>query len=367
MIRATKRLVFVGSVATVMLCTACAPVGDPVTEQAPPPVASDSAVVERLPTPPVKIPDSLTQRIDAAIQLVEQRDVHISNGFWTVAHGILGMGTELTLFDPETNERVNAIDYICNGGQVRGMRFIPTPHGLDVQNGPMFVGQGHVDQFVAEMVQVGLPADRKFMVEGKEYTFLDFIRQSQARVRVTADQELSWSIVAIGQCLGTDINWTNSFGEVLKFEDLVRYELDQDVEQAACGGTHRLFGLFWVYQLHLRNGGQEIGVWKEVADKMTKYQNVARELQNPDGSFSTDSFRGLGNDRDMKLRISTTGHILEWLALSMTDAQLQEPWVQHAANALALMILEIQDSPMEGGTLYHAVHALRLYAARQAG
>lgn len=100
---------------------------------------------------------------------------------------------------------------------------------------------------------------------------------------------------------------------------------------------------------------------------MTKYQNLARELQNPDGSFSTDSFRGSANDRDMKLRISTTGHILEWLALSMTDAQLQEPWVQHAANALALMILEIQDSPMEGGTLYHAVHALRLYAARQPG
>ena len=49
----------------------------------------------------------------------------------------------------------------------------------------------------------------------------------------------------------------------------------------------------------------------------------------------------------------------------MTDAQLLESWVQHAANALALMILEIQDSPMEGGTLYHAVHALRLYAARK--
>ena len=367
MIRATKRLMLVGGIATVMLCTACAPVGDPVTEQAPSLVVSDNTNIEQLPTPPVKIPEGLAQRIDAAIQLVEQRDVQISNGFWTVAHGILGMGKELTLYTPETTERVNAIDYICNGGQVRGMRFIPTEYGLDVQNGPMFVGQGHVDQFVAEMVQVGLPVDRKFIVDGKEYTFLDFIRQTQARVRVTADQELSWSIVAIGQCLGTDINWTNSFGEELSFEDLVRYELDQNVEQAACGGTHLLFGLFWVYQLHIRNGGQEVGVWKEVADKMTKYQDLARELQNPDGSFSTNSFRGPGDDRDMKLRISTTGHTLEWLALSMTDAQLQESWVQHAANALALMILEIQDSPMEGGTLYHAVHALRLYAERQEG
>jgi len=362
---ATK-LLSLTEIVAVMLCSACAPVGDPASENVVV-VSSETTVVEQLPASPVKIPDGLMQRIEAAIKLVEQRDVQISNGFWTVAHGILGMGTELTLYNPETNERVNAIDFICNGGQIRGMRFIPTEDGLDVQNGPMFVGQGHVDQFVAEMVQVGLSPDRKFIVDGREYTFLDFIRQAQARVRVTQDQELSWSIVAIGECLGTDISWTNRFGEQLHFEDLVRYELDQNVEQAACGGTHRLFGLHWVYRLHLRNGGQEVGVWKEVAAKMTKYQNLARELQNPDGSFSTDSFRGSANDRDMKLRISTTGHILEWLALSMTDAQLQEPWVQHAANALALMILEIQDSPMEGGTLYHAVHALRLYAARQPG
>jgi hypothetical protein len=275
------------------------------------------------------------------------------------------VGPELTLYNPETKDRVNAVDYICNGGNVRGMRFIPTKYGLDVQNGPMFVGQGHVDQFVAEMVQSGLSPDQKFIVHGKQYTLMDFIRHTQSRVRVTTDQELSWAIVAIGQCLGTDVTWTNSFDEQLHFQDLVRYELDQNIEEAACGGTHRVFGLSWVHQLHLRNGGLDVGIWREVAGKTAEYQNRARELQNPDGSFSTNFFRATGNSDDMKLRINTTGHTLEWLALSLTDAQLQEPWVRRAANALSLMILDIQDSPMEGGTLYHAVHALRLYASRQ--
>jgi hypothetical protein len=243
------------------------------------------------------------------------------------------------------------------------MRFIPTKYGLDVQNGPMFVGQGHVDQFVAEMVQAGLSPEQEFIVHGKQYTFMDFIRHTQSRVRVTEDQELSWAIVAIGQCLGTDVSWTNSFDEQLHFEDLIRYELNQDIEESACGGTHSLFGLSWAYHLHLRNGGQEIGVWKEVADKTARYHGRVRALQNPDGSFSTNFFREPGNANDTKLRINTTGHMLEWLAISLTDAQLQEPWVQRAANALSLMILDIQDSPMEGGTLYHAVHALRLYAS----
>ncbi len=359
--RFTKWLLL--AVATCLPCTACAPVGEPYPEDATE-VESPAAAVELMPAPTAKLPDGLRQRVEAAIEVVEQREILISNSFWTVVHGILGIGPKLTLLDPEAGRSVNAIEYICQGGPIRGMRFIPTEYGLDVQNGPMFVGQGHVDQFVAEMVQVDMPMDQKFIVDGREYTFLDFIHQAQSRVRVTTDQELSWSIVAIGHCLGTEITWSNHFGESLSFQDLIRYELDQDVEQAACGGTHRLLGLAWAYRLHRGSGGQDIGIWKEVRDKMTKYQSLAKELQNPDGSFSTESFRGTGNASDMQQRISTTGHTLEWLSISLTDAQMQEPWVQHAASALALMILESRDSPMEGGTLYHAVHALRLYAAR---
>jgi hypothetical protein len=184
------------------------------------------------------------------------------------------------------------------------------------------------------------------------------------RARVNDNQELSWAIVIIGEYLGTDIGWTNGFGEKLKFEDLVRYELDANVEQAACGGTHRLFGLDWVYHLHMRKGGKKTGVWKEVAEKTVKYRDIARKLQNPDGSFSTDFFRGPGNADDKQLRINTTGHTLEWLALALSDTDLRQPWVQDAANALALMILDQQDASIEGGSLYHATHGLLLYYAR---
>ena len=67
------------------------------------------------------------------------------------------------------------------------------------------------------------------------------------------------------------------------------------METAACGGTHRLFGLNWVYHLHLLHGGQTTGVWKDLADKADKYQKLARQYQNPNGSFSTDFFKGPGN------------------------------------------------------------------------
>jgi hypothetical protein len=267
----------------------------------------------------------------------------------------------------ESGQRVNAVEWICRGAPVRGLQFIPTREGLDVRTGPQFVGQGHQDQFIAEMAQWGMPADRTFIVNGKAYTFADFVRHTKARARVTDNQELSWAIVVIGQYLGTDLRWTNSAGEDLRFEDLVRYELGQPIDGAACGGTHRLFGLTWVYHLHLQKGGRTEGVWKDVADRTVQYQQTARKFQNPDGSFSTKYLAEPGNARDEQLRVGTTGHILEWLALSLPDTELRAPWVQSAASALSLMILDSQGRPVEGGALYHATHGLHIYHDRLFG
>ena len=49
--------------------------------------------------------------------------------------------------------------------------------------GPVPDGQGHQDQFVAEMAQWGMKPDAKFTIEGKDYTFLDFVRFSKPRQR----------------------------------------------------------------------------------------------------------------------------------------------------------------------------------------
>jgi hypothetical protein len=358
--------------ASCVLLPGCPPAEDPSSDKPSQETAVQTAPPEQLPSantsPTDYVSDSaLKKRIEAAIDQVRHRELLLSNGFWTVFHGILGVGPSLTLKHPLLGIPVNAIDYICDGGELRGLRFIPTEYGVDVETGEMFVSQGHQDQFIAEMAQCGLPADKVFTIRGKKYKFLDFIRHSQMRARTNANQELSWTILAVGQYLGTDITWTNSSGEKLTFEDLVRYEVDANVEQAACGGTHRLFGLQWTHNLHLGKGGKTVGVWKDLADEQAKYQRIAREYQNADGSFSTDFFRGKGNLDDMQLRMNTTGHILEWLAYSLPEQQLRQEWMERAVNRLALMFFDIQNSAMESGTLYHAAHGLRIYYERVYG
>ena len=62
------------------------------------------------------------------------------------------------------------------GGAMRGLEFIPTRFGLDVKTtGPTGSGQGHQDQFIAEMGQWDMPIDQQFIVYGKDYTFRDFV------------------------------------------------------------------------------------------------------------------------------------------------------------------------------------------------
>lgn len=312
--------------------------------------------------------DPLQARLEAAITQSVERDLTTSHGFWTVFHGILGLGPSITLLDTKTRRRVNALDYIADGGKLNGLEFIPTPDGLDVLVAPgTFVSQGHIDQFVAEMVEWGVSPDRKFVVNGKDYKFMDFLRHSRGRATLSKPMELEWSLVIIGTTFGTDSKWTNALGEEVHFEDLVRAECDKPLSAGACGATHRLFGLTWVYHLHLQKGGKTEGVWKDVAAKLDSARQQARQFQNRDGSFSTNFFNGPGNVPDMERRLNTSGHIFEWLMLTLTDDELKQPWVQDAANSLTMMFLEIERRSMEGGTLYHAIHGLLMYYARVYG
>ncbi|HZT79050.1 MAG TPA: hypothetical protein VFA26_02410 [Gemmataceae bacterium] len=321
-------------------------------------------------------PDALAGRIEEAIDQVRRREVETAHGFWTVFHAILGLGPSVTVKDSASGKHYNALELVCNGGNIRAMDFEPTPWGVNVDGDirnrkETFFSQGHQDQFIAEMAEWGMPLTRKFRVKNKDCTFEDFVRHSEMRASVKKPpqekQELSWTIIVVGQFRGTDYEWTNADGDKLKYEDIVRYEVNEDVENAACGGTHRLYGLTWAYYLHRAKGGKDVGVWKDVVERTKKYQQNAKQNRNGDGSFSTEYFRGPGNAKDPELRIASSGHILEWLALSLPEAELKKAWMQDAANAVAMMIIESRHKPVAGGSLYHAVHGLLTYYARVYG
>lgn len=339
----------------------CAPVTPPATTE----TAPDNTPVEKLTLAPKPIEISARTRIEAAIENVRKRRLYTDNGFWTIFHGILGLGPGLMLHNRDTGAKLNAVEHIASGGELRGLNFPQTKYGLDVSlREPIGVGQGHQDQFVAEMAQWGMTIDKPFIVNGKDYTFADFVNHSKMRARTTANQELGWTILVLANYLGTDLSWTNAYNEKLTLDDLLQYELDQSMDTAACGGTHRLFGLTWCLYMRQREGKPLTPVYQRIIETTNKHRDLAKKHQNGDGALSTSFFRGAGNAPDKPLRINTTGHMLEWLALALNDEEIKEEWVQNAATALALLILDQQDAPIDGGPLYHAVHGLLMYYAR---
>lgn len=316
----------------------------------------------------------------AAIDSIRARDLEPSHGFWTVFHGILGLGPDVMILDTSVGKRMKALDYVRVGKEMKGLRFDNRGQGLDVFTATetdRFYAQGHQDQFVAEMAQWGVPLGLKFKVDNKDFTFADFVRYSKYRASATRKQELSWAILIVAEYEGTNLAWTNQFGETVTLEDMVNYELNSpmDPEEAikigqlplSCGGTHRLYGLSWALNVYLQNGGKLTGLWKKVDDKLNSFKKSIKNTQNEDGSFSTNWLVRKGNDPAPGLRLTTTGHTFEWLALALTDAELREPWVEHAASYLTQLVFELQREPVEGGALYHAVHGLIIYYARLYG
>jgi len=328
-----------------------------------------------------KTTDPLRLRVEAALASVHNRDLLINNSFWTVFHGILGMGPNTELKDPETGKKYNALDYVFSetGANIRGLVFSPTDRGLDVQTvginpfGKEHEAQGHQDQFLAEMIQWAVPANRPVKIAAypnRKFTLQDFVEESKARCRIDSNQELGWCLIVVADYGGgTEATWTNRANQKLKFEQLLDYEMNQDMDVAACGGTHRLFGLAWAYHRHMAHcqkaNKKPTEIWNRTKEFLEKYKDLSRKWQSSDGDFSTAHYRREEHLNDTEPRLAASGHIFEWLAQYVTDEEIRSTWMENGAKAVAQIILDSERQPVASGSLYHAAHGLATYHTRR--
>src|SRR5215813_3588176 len=100
-----------------LFCASCAPVDHSDAKEQQKPADQPEIVAEKINVAPTPLPAGPRYRIESAVQNVRERDLLTTNGFWTVFHGILGLGPGVKLVDPITRAKVNAVDYICSGGK----------------------------------------------------------------------------------------------------------------------------------------------------------------------------------------------------------------------------------------------------------
>jgi hypothetical protein len=255
--------------------------------------------------------------------------------------------------------QVRAGDVLDPGTGRRGLRAILQPGSK--------TGQGHPDQWLAVLAQSGLSPQQTIRVGDVHYRMSDYVAQVQRDVYRNVDREWSWTLIGLTSYLPTSATWTAGDGSEWSIEQLVRLEADQPINRSACGGTHRLIGMAMALNRHLDQGGDLTGAWSRADERVKHAIARARQLQNPDGSFSTNYFARGGRSPDLADAIRTTGHTLEFLAIAMTDQQLGEPWVRRAALHLCDVFRKTKQMPLECGALYHAAHGLVLYRQRRFG
>jgi len=312
----------------------------------------------------------LCARIDRVLahardgRLLDQR----VNGAWQVVHGILAFGDELPL--ATADGKTTALAWILDGGALRGWRLRPGGQGVvaTIEEGST-TGQGHPDQWIGYLAQCGLdglPVDTPISVNGKRHKLRDLLSQAQADIR--PGREATWTLMALSAWLPPDATWTAGDGRTWSVEDVVAMEAAADIDGAACGGCHRLFGLVTALAAHrAAGGGSASGGWADAETRIESCIEIARRHQQPDGSFSVHFFERPGTSADAFARLGATGHVFEFLVAALDDERLGEPWVTRAAERLVTLLEQTADVDVECGALYHAAHGLRLYRERVCG
>jgi hypothetical protein len=283
-------------------------------------------------------------------------------------HGFIAFGipTQVRVGGP-AGDLASAIGWSNSGGVCRGQTMLTVTEGrLNALKGYYGV-QGHAAQYLAILAQCRVAAGSPIVVQGKRFTVADLIEEEQRACK--AGTELTFTLIAMAHYLPTDATWTARDGESWSIAKLVEEEIVQPIRGAACGGTHRLFGLSYGCQRRLKATGQLDGVYLRADRYVRDFQNFTlTKLQNRDGSFSTEWFKyPADREDDIDRKIQTTGHILEWLVASLDQERLYDPRIVAATEFLCRALMREPSRDWKIGPLGHALHALNMYQERAWG
>ncbi|MCA9237605.1 MAG: hypothetical protein KDA44_19165 [Planctomycetales bacterium] len=304
---------------------------------------------------------ALRDKVRRVLKYYYDHPLHTGNrGPWEVMHQMLAFEVHSHIRQHSANgEPITAVGWLCFNQPCRGrdLLHINNDGELRVRVGPAL--QGHEGQLLALLAQARVKSTYPIRVEGKEFTIADLVDVEKKTCYPRT--ELTFKLLGLQNYLDIDDRWVNDQGMQWDFATLVREEMRQPVRTAACGGTHRLSGLTFAYKKYQKTGRPLTGEFAAAKRFVGNYQNYAYRLQNSDGSFSTEWFRGPGHETDIDRRLKTTGHTLEWLLYAAEEKHFTYNRTVRAVNYLANIMWTNRTRDWEAGPLGHAIHALVLY------
>jgi hypothetical protein len=323
--------------------------------------------------------DDLIKQIDDALEYTyDHRRLSVGStsndqAAWQIVHGALAFKREFLVSD--NGKDVSAVEYVLGGGKMKGLDLrrgdlldeATKRYGIATVIAEDKMGQGHADQWLGYLSDCHLPLDEPIVVEGEKHTIADYIDQAKLDVHKNTTLEYSWTLMALTAYYPTDYTWKAGDGNEWNIEKLVEIELGHNLDSSACGGSHRMTGLTMAYNRHVAAGKPITGVWKKLEDRIHECIDKAHQLQNPDGSLSSNYFARPGKSADLAVCMGSAGHVLEFLCTAMDKEQLQQPWVKRATLDMCKTFRKTKPVDVECGALFHAAHGLVRYREKVFG
>ncbi|MCA9010678.1 MAG: hypothetical protein KDB01_13090, partial [Planctomycetaceae bacterium] len=298
---------------------------------------------------------------------------------WQIMHGMLALREDFLI--RHNGQPVSCLEWIKSGPifeheswfqktQVRVLsgygsnRFEMMTVGRGHPYNKPYAFEGHINQFVAILSMSGVPLETEFNTPQGPVTMRDML--TYAKLTVNEKEEVTWTLWALSRYLPSDAEWINAQGEKWSIERLVKIEVGKSLQGAPCGGTHGLFALAHARNVYLRSGKPLVGVWLQAEHKIRRYIQTARMQQNPNGTLSSNYFRGREFKPDFDKRMASSGHLLEFLMMALPSQELNAPWVRRAIEATSNDLMVNRKAFVSCSPLYHATSALSIYLDRVA-
>jgi hypothetical protein len=291
-----------------------------------------------------------------------------------VMHACLAFGCNTEIYrsgspsSRETGQKLNGITCLCWNYPCAGYELLGLAEGhIAARIG--YGRQEHPSQLLAVLALSGVKATYPVRVGDDVRTVADLVEYEKLSCRSGADQSLK--LIGLSFYAADEPTWENSLGQQWSIERIIKSELDQPILGAACGGTYRLAGLGYALARRERHGKPLEGQFARARKLIEEYHDYALKLQNSDGSWGPGFLASRGTSRNPATQLRSTGHVLEWLAISLPEDRLDDPRVVRSVEYVERLLSGQRYhrrtgslSTRELGSVMHALHALAVYDER---
>ncbi|MCA9020193.1 MAG: hypothetical protein KDA74_08635, partial [Planctomycetaceae bacterium] len=230
-------------------------------------------------------PEELLPKVEQAIEIARQHYLASEkHSPWEIYHGMLAFRKDYQI--KKDGKVVNALEWISSGPTFDNEPWFQKTelggraHPYTKSN----AFEGHKNQSLAILAMADVPLDHTFQTPDGPITVADIVEN--AKKEIQENEEVTWSLWGLVHYLGPDATWLDKKGEEWRMEDLVYMQNATLSNDSACGGTHALFALSYARNTYKNSGQRLRGYWLEADQKIQRYIEEARAMQNLDGSFS---------------------------------------------------------------------------------